>query len=152
MQYPMVADSLESISEAELRVLRNQYLIEGEKGFVSTQTKFNLAWGLVKSQNKAEIEEGVSLLMDIYRTDAPRRRECLYYLALGHYKLQNWTEARRFNELLLEKEPKNLQAQSLADLIEKGVQRDGYLGLAIAGGAAAIGAVALFMLRNGARR
>ena len=77
---------------------------------------------------------------EIYRTEPGRRRECLYYLALGHYKMGNFDEARRFNgeyysridffpvaepktALLLEKEPTNLQAQSLAVLIDKGVAR-----------------------------
>src|SRR6266568_63416 len=77
---------------------------------------------------------------EIYRTEPGRRRECLYYLALGHYKMGNFEEARRFNgeyhsefdlfpvsepktALLLEKEPANLQAQSLGILIDKGVAR-----------------------------
>jgi len=79
-------------------------------------------------------------LTDIYRSEPARRRECLYYLALGHYKMGNFDEARKFNGnmisrpssfqsnpstsvLLLEKEPNNLQAHSLAQLIEKGVAR-----------------------------
>jgi hypothetical protein len=33
-----------------------------------------------------------------------RRRECLYYLALGNFKLGNYGEARRYNDLLLEKD------------------------------------------------
>lgn len=60
---------------------------------------------------------------EIYRSDPPRRRECLYYLSLGHYKMGNYDEARRFNALLIEREPNNLQAQSLNHLIEKGVAR-----------------------------
>lgn len=91
---------------------------------------------------------------DIYRAEPGRRRECLYYLALGHYKMGNYDEARRFNgtsrppgiargypitacrahraflspasrpaALLLDKEPSNLQAQSLASLIDTRVTR-----------------------------
>lgn len=37
------------------------------------------------------------MLMSIYREEASRRRECLYYLALGHYKIGNYDEARRYN-------------------------------------------------------
>lgn len=36
-------------------------------------------------------------LIEIYRSDPPRRRECLYYLSLGHFKMGNYDEARRFN-------------------------------------------------------
>lgn len=92
--------------------------------------------------------------VDIYRAEPGRRRECLYYLALGHYKMGNYEEARRFNgtshplaiargypitacrthraflppafrpaALLLDKEPSNLQAQSLASLIDTRVTR-----------------------------
>ena len=95
--------------------------------------------------------------IEIYRAEPTRRRECLYYLALGHYKMGNYEEARRFNgtyflsfsapqfltdalaslshccissiicpritALLLDKEPTNLQAQSLAGLIDNRVTR-----------------------------
>jgi mitochondrial fission 1 protein len=67
----------------------------------------------------------------------------LYYLALGHYKMGNYDEAKSFNcespslyfplfdtdepqtitVRLLEKEPTNMQAQSLDTLIEKAVKR-----------------------------
>jgi fission 1 protein len=83
---------------------------------------------------------------EIYRTDPPRRRECLYYLSLGHYKLTNYDEAKRFNSLLLEREPQNLQAQSLNALIEKGVAKEGYIGMALIGGAATVAAIALSAL------
>jgi hypothetical protein len=45
--------------------------------------------------------------VEIYRAEPARRRECLYYLALGHYKMGNFEEARKFNgvsNLLLEDE------------------------------------------------
>lgn len=34
---------------------------------------------------------------EIYRAEPQRRRECLYYIALGHYKMGNVEEARKFN-------------------------------------------------------
>lgn len=39
----------------------------------------------------------VLMLTDIYRNEPPRRRECLYFLGVGHYKLTNYAEARRYN-------------------------------------------------------
>lgn len=50
---------------------------------------------------------------------------------------------RASTALLIEREPSNLQAQSLQELIEKGVARDGYIGMALMGGAAAVGGVLL---------
>lgn len=72
--------------------------------------------------------------------------------------------------LLMEKEPTNLQALSLAQLIEKGVTRgtslcnlsfavvashifvEGYIGMALVGGAAALGTIVLAGLIRRATR
>lgn len=48
------------LKEAELQVLRNQYEKEGQ--FVGVQTKFNYAWGLIKSDKRPEQQMGVRLL------------------------------------------------------------------------------------------
>jgi len=138
-EVPYAVDVEQSLSFDELEVLRLQYDKELESGHISTQTKFNYAWGLVKSSKHENQVQGVKLLQDLYRFEPTRRRECLYYLALGYYKMGNYEEAKRFNGLLLEKEPANLQARSLSDLIETKLTREGYIGLAIAGGAAALG-------------
>jgi len=85
---------------------------------------------------------------EIYRSEPERRRECLYFLAVGHFKLGNYPEAKRYNSkfilrslktypkfelmegstndlpgLLLEKEPNNFQSQSLKALIEQAVAK-----------------------------
>jgi len=138
---PYAADAEISLGWDELDVLRQQYNLELEKSHITVQTKFNYAWGLVKSPQREHQVEGVKLLQEIYRAEPGRRRECLYYLALGHYKMGNYDDARKFNDLLIEKEPGNLQAQSLKELIERAVSREGYIGMAIAGGAAAVGTI-----------
>lgn len=146
---PYAADAEVSLSPDELAVLRIQYEKESSQGYVSVQTKFNYAWGLVKSPRQEHQVEGVQLLLEIYRAEPGRRRECLYYLALGHYKMGNLDDAKKFNALLLNKEPSNMQAQSLAQLIDKSAARDGYIGMGIAGGAAVLGA---FLLAGLVRR
>ncbi|WFC96010.1 mitochondrial membrane protein [Malassezia brasiliensis] len=152
MTLPYVVDAQTSLSPAELQVLHDQYDTEAASGHITTQTKFNYAWALIKSQDRQQMLQGVALLTDIYRTDPPRRRECLYYLSVGHYKLSNFDEAKRFNSLLLEREPTNLQAQSLNALIEKGIAREGYIGMALLGGAATIaGVLVTSLLRRGRR-
>ncbi|KIK09050.1 hypothetical protein K443DRAFT_672087 [Laccaria amethystina LaAM-08-1] len=151
-ELPYAADAEVSLSYDELDVLRIQYQKELTQTHVTIQTKFNYAWGLVKSPVREHQVEGVRILQDIYRGEPTRRRECLYYLALGHYKMGNFDEAKRFNALLLEKEPGNLQAQSLAQLIDKGVAREGYIGMALAGGVAAIGTIVLAGLIRRATR
>jgi fission 1 protein len=60
-------------------------------------------------------------IIEIY-TDAPeRRRECLYFLAIGNFKISNYSEARRFNDQLLKLEPRNDQALTLKQLIDEKV-------------------------------
>ncbi|KAI0073274.1 mitochondrial fission 1 protein [Panus rudis PR-1116 ss-1] len=140
-ELPYAADAELSLSYDELDVLRRQYEKEVSQLHVTVQTKFNYAWGLIKSPLKEHQVEGVRLLQEIYRAEPTRRRECLYYLALGHYKLGNYEEAHKFNSLLLDKEPTNLQALSLKNLIDERVKREGYIGMALAGGAAALGAI-----------
>jgi len=150
---PYAADAEVSLSYDELEVLRLQYQKELAQSHITIQTKFNYAWGLVKSPVREHQVEGVRLLQDIYRTEPTRRRECLYYLALGYYKMGNYADARSFNDLLLEKEPTNLQAQSLASLIEQAVTKEGYVGMALAGGIAALGTLVIAgLIRRAVRK
>jgi len=150
---PYAADAEVSLSYDELEVLRLQYQKELAQSHITIQTKFNYAWGLVKSPVREHQVEGVRLLQDIYRTEPTRRRECLYYLALGYYKMGNYADARSFNDVLLEKEPTNLQAQSLASLIEQAVTKEGYVGMALAGGIAALGTLVIAgLIRRAVRK
>ncbi|CAH0001350.1 hypothetical protein V2G26_000952 [Clonostachys chloroleuca] len=150
-ELPYALDAETPLSPSELNVLRAQYEKEGEMAGV--QTKFNYAWGLVKSNNRNDQQLGVRLLSDIFRLSPERRRECLYYLALGNYKLGNYAEARRYNELLVEKEPANLQAGNLRQLIDDKVAKEGLMGVAILSGVGiAAGVVGAFILRNARRR
>ncbi|KAF7901152.1 uncharacterized protein EAE97_005261 [Botrytis byssoidea] len=147
---PDAADAESPLKPAELQVLRAQYEKEGEH--VGVQTQFNYAWGLIKSNSRHEQQEGVRLLSDIFRTSPERRRECLYYLALGNYKLGNYSEARRYNDLLMEKEPENLQASSLKGLIDDKVAKEGLIGVAILSGVAIAAGVVGSMLFRGVSR
>ncbi|KAF2502473.1 mitochondrial fission 1 protein [Mytilinidion resinicola] len=147
---PYAADAESPLKPEELQVLRAQYEKEGE--YVGLQTKFNYAWGLIKSNNRQEQQEGVRLLSEIFRNSPERRRECLYYLALGNYKLGNYAEARKYNELLIDLEPANLQAGSLKGLIDDKVAKEGLVGVAIVGGLAVAAGIVGSMLFKGSRR
>jgi len=149
-QLPYAADAESPLKPAELQVLRAQYEKEGE--YVGVQTKFNFAWGLIKSNIRADQQTGVRLLSEIFRTSPERRRECLYYLALGNYKLGNYAEARRYNDLLLDKEPANLQADSLRTLIDDKVAKEGLVGVAILSGVAIAAGVVGGMIFRGVGR
>jgi fission 1 protein len=92
------------------------------------------------------------LFSEIFRASPERRRECLYYLAMGHYKLGDYAEARRYNDLLLELQPGNLQAASLKGLIEEKVQKEALVGVAIVGGLAVAAGVVGSLLMRGRKR
>ncbi|KJK92132.1 hypothetical protein H633G_03973 [Metarhizium anisopliae BRIP 53284] len=150
-QLPYALDAETPLSPSELQVLRAQYEKEGD--MVGVQTKFNYAWGLVKSNNRNDQQLGVRLLSDIFRLSPERRRECLYYLALGNYKLGNYGEPRRYNDLLLDKEPANLQASDLRQLIDNKVAKEGLMGVAILSGVSiAAGVVGAFLFKNARKR
>lgn len=71
---------------------------------------------------------------------------------MGNYKLGNYADARKYNELLLELEPENLQAGSLKGLIDDKVAKEGMMGVAIVGGLAVAAGVVGSLLFKGARR
>ncbi|KAG5459348.1 MAG: hypothetical protein BJ554DRAFT_258, partial [Olpidium bornovanus] len=128
---PYAADAKAPLNPAELNVGEDApaaranpslpYVREGAK--VSIQTKFNYAWGLVKSSVRDEQHQGIRLLKEIHASAPERQRECLYYLALGNYKLGSFAEARRYNDSLLQVEPRNAQAQNLKALIDEQVAK-----------------------------
>lgn len=62
MSLPYAVDAEQPLQPAELAVLRDQYVREMQQGHASTQTKFNYAWGLVKSRRREDMAEGVGLL------------------------------------------------------------------------------------------
>ncbi|MCJ1256459.1 mitochondrial membrane protein [Lignoscripta atroalba] len=148
--FPDAADAESPLKPDELQVLRAQYEKEGD--YVGVQTKFNYAWGLIKSSARNEQQEGVRLLSEIFRNAPERRRECLYYLGLGNYKLGNYAEARRYNDLLIDHEPENLQAGSLRGLIDDKVAKEGLMGVAILGGVAIAAGVLGSMIFKGSKR
>lgn len=126
---------------------------KGKQKIKSNQLTHLLFQGLIKSSSRNDQQEGVRLLSEIFRYAPERRRECLYYLALGNFKLGNYAEARKFNDLLLDHEPSNLQAESLKGLIDDKVAKDGLMGVAIVSGVAiAAGVIGGMLLRGSKRR
>lgn len=62
MSLPYAVDAEQPLAADELEVLRDQFARETNQGHASTQTKFNYAWGLVKSRRREDMAEGVALL------------------------------------------------------------------------------------------
>lgn len=120
---------------------------------MSVQSRFNYAWGLIKSDVVHDQRLGVKILTDVYKDSPQRRRECLYYLAIGTFKLGDYADARRYVESLIAHEPENHQALALQQMINDKIAKDGLIGIALVSGLVAAGATALSLfLRNSKRR
>ncbi|KAJ3071101.1 mitochondrial membrane protein [Podochytrium sp. JEL0797] len=124
-------------SQEDIQNLRAEYKKQLDANRLSPQTKFDYAYTLVKSGLRRDHEAGLQLLHELYKENPARRRECLYYLSIGNYKLANYVEARKFNEILLQMEPTNAQSLQLRTLIDDKVRTDGLVGMAIVGGVVA---------------
>lgn len=114
---------------------------------MSLQTRFNYAWGLIKSNAVNDQQLGVKILADLFKDAPERRRECLYYLSIGCFKLNDYSNARKYADILLELEPQNRQAGQLRQIIEDRLAKEGLIGVAITSTvvAAAAAAIALFV-------
>jgi len=109
--------------------------------------------GLVKSTSRSDKQRGVQILSEIFRVSPERRRECLYYLAVGNYRLGNYGEARRYNDILLDREPLNSQASDLRALIDDKVAHEGLVGVAILSGITiALGVLGAVVFRSARRK
>lgn len=157
---PFLAEAEESLEEHELEVLKQKYEREGSSTSTS-QTKFEFSWALIRSSHKRDQTEGVRFMTQLYETEPSMRREAGFYLALGHYKLGNFSKAREFNDLMLETEPKNIQAKALKDMLETKLAKgnypalidiylldlvDGTIGMFIVGGLVAVAGIATAMI------
>jgi mitochondrial fission 1 protein len=133
----------------------------------SDETVFNYGWGLVQSHFLEDRKKGILLLKGIQfgvshgirvislflellaRHDKERELDCYYYLAIGYYKLNNFYEAKKFNDALLERQPDHPQATSLSKCIREKLARDGLIGMGlVAGGAVLIGGLAYLLRRK----
>lgn len=113
---PSNINSPSPLSAAQLDILRQQVLSEGD--LVSVQSRFNYAWGLIKSNKVDDQRLGVKILTDVFKDSPQRRRECLYYLSIGTYKLGDYSDSRRYADALIQHEPENSQAIALKKMIE----------------------------------
>lgn len=134
--FPALEELNMGIAPEQLQVLKNQLDSESPP---SPQSTFNYAWGLLKTDRVPAQKKALDLLATVYRDAPSLRREALYYMALGSVKLGEFTNARKYAESLLEKEPDNTQFKALKKAIDDQVTQDGLIGLGIAGGVLAIG-------------
>ncbi|XP_073403229.1 mitochondrial fission 1 protein isoform X2 [Dendrobates tinctorius] len=114
-----------------------KYLAELSAGSLSKSTQFEYAWCLIRSKYTADIQKGALLLEDLLpKGNKDEQRDYLFYLAVAHHRLKEYEKALKYVKTLLNNEPKNTQALELQKIIDKKMQKEGLVGMAIVGGVA----------------
>merc|ERR1712001_197161 len=126
----------EHVSTGDLKKFETRYQTELNGGQVSTRAQFDYAWCLVRSRYPSDIRKGLLLLEDLYRDrDESGKRDYLFYLAIGNARIKEYQTALKFIRGLLQVEPGNRQAQELETIIQKKMEKEGLIGMAVVGGA-----------------
>lgn len=73
--------------------------------------------------------------------DPSMRRDLLWYIAVGAYRVSDWGAAKEYADALLALEPRNRQALGLRECIDAKRHTDGLIGLGVV--SAAVGLVAI---------
>lgn len=95
--------------------------------------------------------QGITLLEDLCNKNPEDQRDYIYYLALGHARLKEYTESIRFCDAFLQIEPNNQQVLGLQQYCKDQVRRDGLKGVALVGGglmAAGAAAIGFAIVKN----
>ncbi|KAM7351951.1 mitochondrial fission 1 protein isoform 1-T1 [Cochliomyia hominivorax] len=128
----------EVVPQDELEKFEKKYAHELElDGEVSTETKFEYAFCLVRSRYTNDIRKGIMMLEDLARTHPDGKRDYIYYLAFGNARIKNYSEGLKYCRSFLEIES-NDQVRSLEEYIKKQNDKEMAKGMAVAGGAALI--------------
>ncbi|MEE6521673.1 hypothetical protein FKM82_019951 [Ascaphus truei] len=131
------------VAVEDLVRFEKKYLAESSSGALSKSTRFEYAWCLIRSKYNADIKKGSLLLEELLpKGSKEEQRDYLFYLGVAHYRLKEYEKALKYVRTLLKAEPKNTQALELEKVIEKAMQKDGLVGMAIVGGMA-LGAAGL---------
>lgn len=64
--------------------------------------------------------------------------DCLYYMAVGYYRLDDVVQSRRALDRLLKVSPNDRRAISLLDIVEDKITKDGVIGISIVSGIAVV--------------
>uniref|UniRef100_A0A1L8E421 Mitochondrial fission 1 protein n=1 Tax=Nyssomyia neivai TaxID=330878 RepID=A0A1L8E421_9DIPT len=128
----------EIVPPAELEKFEKKYHQELEEQNVTHKTQFEYAWCLVRSNYGADIKKGIVLLEDLATRHSEGKRDYIYYLAVGHTRIKEYTVALKYARTFLQIEPNNQQVINLEQTIRKKMDREGMIGVAVAGGAAVV--------------
>uniref|UniRef100_H9GPE8 Mitochondrial fission 1 protein n=1 Tax=Anolis carolinensis TaxID=28377 RepID=H9GPE8_ANOCA len=105
-----------------------KYNAELKEGNISKGTKFEYAWCLIRSKYTDDIKKGIVLLEDLLpKGTKEEQRDYVFYLAVANYRLKEYEKALKYIRGLLKTEPGNTQALELEKLINKAMQKGGFV-------------------------
>eukprot|EP01113_Clastostelium_recurvatum_P006614 TRINITY_DN13005_c0_g1_i1.p1 TRINITY_DN13005_c0_g1~~TRINITY_DN13005_c0_g1_i1.p1 ORF type:complete len:157 (+),score=41.40 TRINITY_DN13005_c0_g1_i1:146-616(+) len=119
----------------EIAAFEEQYNRELISPGPSTKTVFGYAVTLIHSRSNVDRKKGVNHLTNLLASDQDNR-DYLYFLSMGHFKLEEFAAAREYAERLLVLEPNNRQASALRAISEDKLRNEGLVGMALVGAAA----------------
>ncbi|XP_075434086.1 mitochondrial fission 1 protein-like [Ascaphus truei] len=122
------------VAVEDLVRFEKKFLAELSSGAISKSTRFEYAWCLIRSKYNTDIHKGSLLLEELLaKGRKEEQRDYLFYLGVAHYRLKEYEKALKYVRTLLKAEPINIQALELEKVIEKAMQKDGLIGMAIVG-------------------
>nr|QBH73483.1 hypothetical protein [Carausius morosus] len=125
----------EIIPTDELRKFERVYHTQLNVGNITNKAQFEYAWCLVRSKFPTDIKKGIILFEDLFQKGSgDSKRDCLYYLAIGCARLKEYSKALQYVRAFLQVEPDNQQVQTLERQIKKRMEKEGLVGMAVAGG------------------
>ncbi|CAH0557646.1 unnamed protein product [Brassicogethes aeneus] len=141
-----MADVLtETVQPEDLKRFEKIYHEQLYRNDVTPKAQFEYGWCLVRSKYSADIKKGIILLEELYRTHEEGQRDYLYYLAIGNARLKEYSKALSYVRSFLSIEPGNQQVINLHQTIKKKMEKEGLVGMAMAGGVVlAVGAIVGF--------
>lgn len=128
----------EFISEHELEKSRDKY---NSIKRPTENDQFELGLNLVRAKNRVDVKEGLSMFQILFTetNDDDLKRDVLYYMAVAQTKLNNYEEALKYLQSILNVQPNNDQVKELYVEVNRKMKRDGLIGLGIVGSAALVG-------------
>ncbi|ELT98945.1 hypothetical protein CAPTEDRAFT_165888 [Capitella teleta] len=130
----------EVVKPEDLKKFEQRFNEQCLRGQPSATAQFEYAWCLVRSQSPSDLRKGTLLLQELFHktADETAKRDYLFYLAVGHTRLKEYEKALKYAKAIQQVEPGNHQAREMTAYIEKKMKKEGLIGMAIVGGAAAV--------------
>ncbi|XP_045762901.1 mitochondrial fission 1 protein [Maniola jurtina] len=125
----------EVVSSEDLQKFEKIFHEQLHQGNVTHKAQFEYAWCLVRSRYPTDIRKGILLLKELFNSHAEGKRDYLFYLAIGNARIKEYNKALHYVKAFLEIEPANQQVLALERQINKRMEKEGLLGMAVAGGA-----------------